>query len=71
MAFFTQNKTMQKLDHNIDFWEKRLFFAENCRKSPKIGIITSTPDINQHMYVCSVAFSINNVAWIKDSTLPM
>jgi hypothetical protein len=34
---------MQKFDHYIGFWEKRQFFAENCRKSPKIVIITSTP----------------------------
>jgi hypothetical protein len=35
---------MQNLDHNIGSWEKRQFFAENCRKSQKIVIITSTPD---------------------------
>jgi hypothetical protein len=29
--------------HNIGFWEKRHFFAENCQKSQKIVIITSTP----------------------------
>jgi hypothetical protein len=29
-------------DHNIGFWVKRQFFAENCRKSQKIVIITST-----------------------------
>jgi hypothetical protein len=34
---------MQNFDHNIGFWEKRQFFAENCRKSQKIVIITSTP----------------------------
>jgi hypothetical protein len=34
---------MQTFDHNIGFWEKGLFFAENCRKSQKIVIITSTP----------------------------
>jgi hypothetical protein len=33
-----------KFVHNIGFWEKRQFFAENCRKSQKILIITSTPD---------------------------
>jgi hypothetical protein len=38
-----QSKIMQNFDHNIGFWEKRQFFAENCRKSPKIVIITSTP----------------------------
>jgi hypothetical protein len=40
-----QSKIMQKFDHNIGFWEKRQFFAENCQKSPKILIITSTPGI--------------------------
>jgi hypothetical protein len=34
---------MQNFDHNFGFWEKRHFFAENCRKSQKIVIITSTP----------------------------
>jgi hypothetical protein len=34
---------MQQFDHNIGFWEKRQFFAENCPKSQKIVIITSTP----------------------------
>jgi hypothetical protein len=34
---------VQNYDHNIGFWEKHQFFAKNCRKSPKIVIITSTP----------------------------
>jgi hypothetical protein len=44
MAFFIQNKAKlcKKIDHNIGFWEKRHFFAENCWKSQKIVIITST-----------------------------
>jgi hypothetical protein len=33
-----------KFDHNIGFWENANFFDENCRKSQKIVIITSTPD---------------------------
>jgi hypothetical protein len=37
---------MQNFDHNIGFWEKRQFFAENCQKSQKIVIITSTPGHN-------------------------
>jgi hypothetical protein len=46
LAFFTLNKaTTQKFDHNIGFQEKRQFFAENCRKTQKIVIITSTPDV--------------------------
>jgi hypothetical protein len=32
---------MQNFDHNIGFWEKRQFFAENSQKSQKIVIITS------------------------------
>jgi hypothetical protein len=36
---------MQNFDHNIGFREKRQFFAENCQKSQKIAIITSTPDL--------------------------
>jgi hypothetical protein len=35
---------MQNVDHNIGFWEKRQFFAENCQKSQKNVIITSTPE---------------------------
>jgi hypothetical protein len=33
----------KKMDDNIGVWEKRQFFAENCQKSQKIMIITSTP----------------------------
>jgi hypothetical protein len=36
---------LQKIDHNIGFWEKRQFFAENWGKSQKIVIITSAHDI--------------------------
>jgi hypothetical protein len=45
LAFFTQNKAKlcKNFDHNIGFWD---FFAENCRKSQKIVITTSTPDTN-------------------------
>jgi hypothetical protein len=38
---------MQKYDHNIGFREKRQFFAENCRKSQKIVIITSVVRMGQ------------------------
>jgi hypothetical protein len=34
---------MQKVDHNIGFEKNANFYAENCRKSQKIVIITSTP----------------------------
>jgi hypothetical protein len=43
LAFLTQNLIMQNFYHNICFWEKRQFFAENYQKSQKIVIITSTP----------------------------
>jgi hypothetical protein len=33
---------MPTVDHNIGIWENANFFAENCRKSQKIVIITST-----------------------------
>jgi hypothetical protein len=36
---------MQNVDHNIGFGEKRQFVAENCQKSQKIMIITSTPEV--------------------------
>jgi WD40 repeat protein len=35
---------MKKFDNNIFFWKNANFFAENCQKSQKIVIITSTPD---------------------------
>jgi hypothetical protein len=38
------SKILQKFDHNIGFWEKRQFFAENWQKSQKIVIIASTPN---------------------------
>jgi hypothetical protein len=40
-----QSYIMKKFDHNISFWEKRQFFAENWRKLQKIMIITSTPEM--------------------------
>jgi hypothetical protein len=44
-AFFAQTTVSfcKNCYHNIGFWEKRQFFAENWKKSPKIVIITSTP----------------------------
>jgi hypothetical protein len=46
MAFFAQNKA--KLCKNwiltLVFEKNAIFFAENCQKSQKIVIITSTPD---------------------------
>jgi hypothetical protein len=36
---------MQNFDHNIGFWGKRQFFAENWQKLQKIVIITSTPGV--------------------------
>jgi hypothetical protein len=35
---------VQNVDHNIGFEKNANFFAENCQKSQKIVIITSTPD---------------------------
>jgi hypothetical protein len=45
LAFFAQTTASfcKNCDHNIVFWEKRQFFAENWQKSQKIVIITSTP----------------------------
>jgi hypothetical protein len=40
---------MPKFDHNIGFWEKRQFFAENWQKSQKIVIITSTQNQEQNL----------------------
>jgi hypothetical protein len=43
--FLTQNKakSMQNFDHTLVFEKNAIFFAENCRKSQKIVIVTSTP----------------------------
>jgi hypothetical protein len=38
---------MQNFDHNIGFWEKSQFFAENWQNSQKIVIITSTPALTK------------------------
>jgi hypothetical protein len=35
---------MQNIDHILVFEKNANFFAENCQKSQKIVIITSTPD---------------------------
>jgi hypothetical protein len=44
-AFLTQNKVKlcKILIITLDFEKNANFFAENCRKSPKVVIITSTP----------------------------
>jgi hypothetical protein len=54
---------MQNFDHNIGFWEKRQFFAENWEKSQKIVIITSTPGQVRHapsILKSANAFEANN-----------
>jgi hypothetical protein len=38
---------MKNFDHNIVFEKNANIFAENCRKSQKIVITTSTPDLTQ------------------------
>jgi hypothetical protein len=53
---------MQNFDHNIAFWEKRHFFAENCQKSQKIVIITSTPG-RPGSRNSSCGFYISKGAW--------
>jgi hypothetical protein len=45
LTFLTQNKAkFGKILIITLVFEKNAFFAENCRKSQKIVIITSTPD---------------------------
>jgi hypothetical protein len=46
LAFFAQTTASfcKNFDHNIGFWEKRQFFAEDWKKLQNIVIITSTPD---------------------------
>jgi hypothetical protein len=48
LAFLTYNKAklLKIFGHNIGFWEKANFFAENSQKSQKIVIITSTPGVD-------------------------
>jgi hypothetical protein len=46
-------KFLHKFDHNIVFFEKRQFFAENWQKSQKIVIITSTPGASPTTWIYS------------------
>jgi hypothetical protein len=48
MAFLTQNKAKlcKMLIITLVFEKNANFFAENCQKSQKIVIITSTPGMN-------------------------
>jgi hypothetical protein len=39
---------LQTFDHNIGFWEKRIFFAENWQKSQKFFNIASTPEVRNY-----------------------
>jgi hypothetical protein len=41
---------MQNVDHNIGFEKNANFFVENCQKSQKIVIITSTPAGDLHFF---------------------
>jgi hypothetical protein len=48
---------MPNFDRNIGLWEKNAnFFAENCQKSPKIVIITSTPGATEEIPVVAEVF---------------
>jgi hypothetical protein len=61
MAFFAQTTASfcKNCDHNIGFWEKRHFFAENWEKSQKIVIITSTPGHTGFAYQSLFDIGIN------------
>jgi hypothetical protein len=59
LAFLTQNKA-KLCKYNIGFFEKNAnFFAENCQKSQKIVIITSTP--GYHSLVAAHPLKVNNI----------
>jgi hypothetical protein len=51
LAFIVQTTASfcENLIITLDFFKTPIFFAENCRKSPKIAIITSAPG----MYICT------------------
>jgi hypothetical protein len=53
LAFLTQNKAKlcKILIITLVFEKNAIFFAENCRKSQKIVIITSTPALHRR-YLC-------------------
>jgi hypothetical protein len=55
MVFFTQNKAKlcKIMIITLVFEKNANFFAENCQKSQKIVIITSTPGMPQSTYVQS------------------
>jgi hypothetical protein len=73
LAFFTQNKAKlcKILIITLVFEKNANFFAENCRKSQKIVIITSTPawgfrhDFKQYIHVDY----ISNVKYINCADL--
>jgi hypothetical protein len=56
MAFLTQNKAKLRkiLIITLVFEKNANFFAENCRKSQKIVIITSTPCRTFHTWLCTL-----------------
>jgi hypothetical protein len=62
---------MQNLDHNIDFWEKRHFFAENWEKSQKIVIITSTPDRREGIFILAIfcLVGVKEMAYLSSEDL--
>jgi hypothetical protein len=83
---FAKKLAFLKIEHNIGFWEKRQFFAENCLKAPKIVIITSTQDTffekmapwppKTALNVCSPPFSVKKypkfelIAYTKGENFP-
>jgi hypothetical protein len=58
MAFLNQNKAElgKILFITLVFEKNAIYFAENCLKSQKIVIITSTPDICSSMPVTDIVF---------------
>jgi hypothetical protein len=68
LAFFAQNKA--KLCKNwtitLVFEKSANFFAENCRKSQKIVIITSTPGVWQCFSMFTEMYKQGQLRWHKE-----
>jgi hypothetical protein len=71
LAFLTPTTAslLHKFDRSIIFWENRQFFAENCRKSQKILIITSTPERQHLRFDFSSTFCVTS-SWAEKWKLP-
>jgi hypothetical protein len=60
-----QSLIMQKFYPNIVFLRRTPFFAENCRKSQKIVIISSTPSVIVSAFRSNTKVVRSNPGWYR------